>query len=76
MPDRRDDGTNVLRLPAVAADFRFSYGVGSLQAHRAEALRVGLAYAFLRHPNLAYDVDWPADVDELLRAGTASTPTR
>jgi len=76
VPDRRDDGTNVLRLPAAAADFRFSYGVGSFQAHRTEALRVGLAVRVLRHPNLAYDVDWPADVDELFRAGTAITPAR
>ena len=29
-PDRRDDGTNVLRLPA-GCDFRFSYGPGSFR---------------------------------------------
>ena len=31
VPDRRDDGTNVLRLPA-ASDFRFAYGPGSFRA--------------------------------------------
>ena len=36
VPDRRDDGTNVLRLPA-GSDFRFAYGPGSFRAHRAEA---------------------------------------
>ena len=64
VPDRRDDGTNVLRLPAVG-DFRFAYGPGSFRAHRSEARRLGLAVRVLRVPDIAYDVDWPADVDEL-----------
>jgi 2-phospho-L-lactate guanylyltransferase len=64
VPDRRDDGTNVLRLPA-RSDFHFSYGPGSFRAHRAEAVRLGLPVRVLRHPDLAYDVDWPADVVEL-----------
>jgi 2-phospho-L-lactate guanylyltransferase len=66
VPDRRDDGTNVLRLPP-GSDFRFAYGPGSFRAHRAEATRLGLAVRVLRHPDLAYDVDWPADVVELNR---------
>jgi 2-phospho-L-lactate guanylyltransferase len=64
VPDRRDDGTNVMRMPAVP-DFGFAYGPGSFRAHRAEATRLGLAVRVLRIPDLAYDVDWPADVDEL-----------
>jgi 2-phospho-L-lactate/phosphoenolpyruvate guanylyltransferase len=72
VPDRRDDGTNVLRLPARATDFCFAYGQGSFRAHRAEAVRRGLAVRVLRNPDLAYDVDWPADVDELMRT-TAPT---
>ncbi len=64
VPDRRDDGTNVLRLPA-GSEFRFAYGPGSFRAHRAEATRLGLPVRVLRHPDLAYDVDWPADVLEL-----------
>lgn len=64
VPDRRDDGTNVLRLPAVS-DFRFAYGPGSFRTHRAEATRLGLAVRVVRSPDLAYDVDWPADVSEL-----------
>ena len=67
VPDRRDDGTNVLRLPTSHA-FRFSYGPGSFRAHRAEASRLGLPVRVLRHPDLAYDVDWPADVEELATA--------
>jgi 2-phospho-L-lactate guanylyltransferase len=66
VPDRRDDGTNVLRLPA-HCDFRFAYGSGSFRAHRAEATRLGLAVRVVRDPDLAYDVDWPADVEELDR---------
>ena len=66
VPDRRDDGTNVLRLPT-DVDFRFAYGPGSFRAHRAEATRLGLPVRVLREPNLAYDVDWPADVAELSR---------
>jgi 2-phospho-L-lactate guanylyltransferase len=66
VPDRRDDGTNVLRLPA-GSDFSFAYGPGSFRAHRAEATRLGLPVRVLRHPDLAYDVDWPADVAELSR---------
>ena len=64
VPDRRDDGTNVLRLPA-ASPFGFAYGPGSFRAHLAEASRCGLAVRVLRDPVLAYDVDWPADVAEL-----------
>ena len=30
VPDRKDDGTNVLRLP-VGCDFRFAYGPGSFR---------------------------------------------
>ncbi|HVB91150.1 MAG TPA: 2-phospho-L-lactate guanylyltransferase [Acidimicrobiales bacterium] len=64
VPDRLDDGTNVLRLPA-GCDFHFAYGPGSFRAHRAEAVRLGLRVRVVRNPLLAYDVDWPADVLEL-----------
>jgi 2-phospho-L-lactate guanylyltransferase len=64
VPDRRDDGTNVLRLPA-GCEFHFAYGPGSFRAHRAEATRLGLPVRVVRDPDLAYDVDWPADVAEL-----------
>jgi 2-phospho-L-lactate/phosphoenolpyruvate guanylyltransferase len=67
VPDRRDDGTNVLRIPA-RCGFTFSYGAGSFRAHRAEATRLGLGVRVLRVPDLAYDVDWPADVVELVTA--------
>ena len=61
VPDRHGDGTNVLRLPATSG-FRFSYGPGSFQRHRAECARLGLAVRVLCVPSLAHDVDWPADL--------------
>jgi 2-phospho-L-lactate guanylyltransferase len=64
VPDRFDDGTNVLRVPATVG-FTFSYGAGSFRAHLAEALRIGVPVRVLRIPALAYDVDWPADVEGL-----------
>ena len=61
VPDRRDDGTNVVCLPA-RAGFRFAYGPGSFGRHRAEAERLGLPYRVVRQPDLAWDVDVPADI--------------
>ena len=63
VPDRRDDGTNVLCLPAAAAgDFTFAYGPGSFHRHSAEARRLGLSLRVVREPGLAWDVDIPADL--------------
>jgi 2-phospho-L-lactate guanylyltransferase len=61
VPDRRDDGTNVVCVPAQAR-FRFAYGPGSFDRHRAEAERLGLGFRVVRHPDLAWDVDVPADI--------------
>ena len=61
VPDRHGDGTNVLRLPATSG-FRFSYGPGSFQRHLAECARLELAVRVLCVPDLAHDVDWPADL--------------
>ena len=71
IPDRREDGTNVLCVPT-GAGFRFSYGPGSFARHRAEAARIALPVRLVRAPLLAWDVDLPADLDF---AG-ARTPTR
>lgn len=76
VPDRRDDGTNVLCVPADAG-FGFSYGAGSFQRHCAEARRLGLPLRIRRDPELTWDVDVPEDLRRLpaqLRnaAGSAS----
>jgi 2-phospho-L-lactate guanylyltransferase len=66
VPDRRRDGTNVAAVP-VGAGFRFSYGPGSFARHVAEAHRLGLDVRVVDDPRLAFDVDWPADLDALAR---------
>lgn len=64
VPDRRDDGTNVLVVPT-GIDFTFSYGAASFARHRDEADRLVLPYRVLRDPRLAWDVDVPADLEDL-----------
>lgn len=61
VPDRRDDGTNVVCVPGKAV-FRFAYGPGSFARHRAEAQSLGLRYRVVRQPDLAWDVDVPSDI--------------
>ena len=61
VPDRVGNGTNVIALPSDAG-FHFSYGPGSFARHRTEAERLGLPLRILDRPDLAYDVDEPADV--------------
>ena len=64
VPDHREDGTPVLSVP-VAAPFRFAYGPGSFRRHIDEAARLELAVRVVRDPDLAFDVDLPADLDRL-----------
>ncbi|MBT6372417.1 MAG: 2-phospho-L-lactate guanylyltransferase [Acidimicrobiaceae bacterium] len=64
VPDRNLDGTPVLSVPTDAG-FRFAYGPGSYAAHVAEAERLGLPWRSLHDPNLAFDVDDPADLEGL-----------
>jgi 2-phospho-L-lactate guanylyltransferase len=68
VPDRYGNGTNVLALPTHTG-FHFSYGPGSFARHRAEARRLGGPLRLLDRPDLAWDVDEPADVVPVLTAG-------
>ncbi|HVX20241.1 MAG TPA: 2-phospho-L-lactate guanylyltransferase [Acidimicrobiales bacterium] len=61
VPDHQGDGTNVIVLPS-RCGFRFSYGPGSFERHRAECGRLGMPVRVLQLPDLARDVDWPADL--------------
>lgn len=61
VPDRRDDGTNVVRLPT-GCGFRFSYGPGSFARHRAQCQALGIEWRVHRHPELALDIDSPTDL--------------
>ena len=64
VPDHRDDGTPVLAVP-VDVRFHFSYGPGSCKQHVAEARRCGLDVRIARIANLGFDVDVPADLEQL-----------
>ena len=70
-PDRRQDGTNLITVPADVG-FDFSYGPGSFGRHRQEAERLGLPVVVLDRADLAWDVDVPDD----LSAVGAVTPSR
>ena len=61
VPDRRDDGTNVVCVPT-RAGFTFAYGSGSFARHHAEAERLGLPVRVEREPRLGWDVDTPDDL--------------
>jgi 2-phospho-L-lactate guanylyltransferase len=65
VPDRHDDGTNVISLPT-ALRFEFSYGAGSFRRHSAEAARLGVPLRVVRHRALGHDVDLPSDLSVLL----------
>jgi 2-phospho-L-lactate guanylyltransferase len=61
-PDRHEDGTNVAVLPPLAG-FRFRYGPGSFDRHRAEAARLQLGPRVVRSDRLNWDIDTPADLE-------------
>lgn len=64
VPDRAGDGTNVIELPT-SVGFKFSYGPGSFTRHIAECERLGVDHRVLHPPALAFDVDLPADLDQV-----------
>lgn len=64
VPDRHNDGTNVIALPG-DCPFEFSYGRGSFARHLAEAQRMGRSLRILRDPAFGLDIDLPADLDQL-----------
>jgi 2-phospho-L-lactate guanylyltransferase len=61
VPDRRDNGTNVIAVPT-DCEFVFSYGPGSFSRHVAEARRLGVALRIVRTGPLSWDVDVPTDL--------------
>ncbi len=64
VPDRRQDGTNVLGIPA-SSDFAFSYGRASFARHLEEAAKLGLTTEVLEDDELSIDVDLPEDLIEM-----------
>lgn len=63
VPDRRRDGTNVLRLDQEALEtWTFEYGPGSFEKHLRQALSRGLRVDIHLDDGLALDVDVPEDL--------------
>jgi 2-phospho-L-lactate guanylyltransferase len=63
VPDRHDDGTNVLSIPTTL-DFEPMYGPGSFGRHVAQLRALACALRIARLAELQWDVDDPADVPE------------
>lgn len=61
VPDRREDGTNVIGLPA-GTPFTFSYGPASFSRHLEHARTLGCPVRVVRSSSLAWDVDVPEDL--------------
>lgn len=61
VPDRHQDGTNVIVIPTDSG-FVFSYGPASFARHQAEAERRGLPLRIVHDHRLAWDVDRPEDL--------------
>lgn len=64
VPDRRGEGTNVMAVP-LGTGFTFHYGELSAPAHQAEAERLGLPLRVMPDDALGWDIDVPADLNEL-----------
>jgi len=61
VPDRHDDGTNVLAVP-LAVPLVPAYGPGSFPRHVAQLRGLGLDVRVARIPDLQWDVDVPEDL--------------
>jgi 2-phospho-L-lactate/phosphoenolpyruvate guanylyltransferase len=61
VPDRHQDGTNVICIPTDRG-FSFAYGPGSARRHGHEARRLGLPLEILEDARLGWDVDRPDDL--------------
>ncbi len=61
VPDRHDDGTNVIAVPTDVS-FKFSYGPGSFHRHLRSATAAGLSVRVRRDTLLAVDIDTPSDL--------------
>ena len=65
VPDRHDDGTNVLSLPTDSG-ISVAYGAGSFHRHVQRAMASGLPTEVRHDPLLSLDIDTSADLDHPL----------
>lgn len=61
VPDRRNDGTNVLCVP-LSVPFVPAYGPGSFARHVAQLRALGVPVRIAHLPELQWDVDVPEDL--------------
>lgn len=66
VPDRHNDGTNVLAFPA-GVNFTTAYGPGSFDNHTRIAASLGLVVEVINDESLALDLDTADDLGELAR---------
>jgi 2-phospho-L-lactate/phosphoenolpyruvate guanylyltransferase len=64
VPDRGNDGTNIIALPTHIA-FEFSYGVGSFARHYRSAAETGLPIRVVADRTSGSDIDSPQDLRAL-----------
>jgi 2-phospho-L-lactate/phosphoenolpyruvate guanylyltransferase len=69
--DLAEAGTNALVF-SLARNFATCFGPGSLAAHRLAAEAAALRFHLVRRPGLAYDIDEPGQLAELLERGGPS----
>ena len=64
-PDRRERGTNGLCFDS-SLDFSFEFGPGSYARHKHNARRLQRDHAAAISPGLAFDIDTPDDLAEMV----------
>jgi 2-phospho-L-lactate guanylyltransferase len=69
-PDRHQIGTNGLLTPPAAIEYAF--GTESFTAHLRLARAAGFEPAVVTRPGLAFDIDYPGDINDLELAGPDS----
>lgn len=63
-PDRHREGTNAL-LIAPPGTINYDFGPNSFSKHCEQTITVGARLEICNLPSLAFDVDWPEDLDLL-----------
>lgn len=61
VPDRHDDGTNLMSFP-LDTPIAAAYGPGSFRRHLAEAMATGTTTTVIHDPLMALDLDHPHDL--------------
>ena len=72
--DERNEGTNALHIPP-GSPFRPLLGPGSFRRHVDSAEALGLETAIYNSPGLAFDLDTPADLEELEKRSPGALET-